>query len=216
MDPFAPAATVLGSLAMNRARIAPVPDLKLPFKEKLMTQKLNVGDAFRSGEVWRTSRGGLYRVMGFETKPGKRRQAVLRVGSDGAGRKVLRDWDGVVGWTLFKAAPMLSIAELEKYGFKPVSYRQQEGTFYAKTLAASDMPQFLKHVVDNEIVFDTDKIVVEVCPDNTVQLVDQDNDYVQEPVLVGSAEGRALLRDAGFIFADEGETKRLAKNQLIE
>lgn len=66
-----------------------------------MAITLNKGDAFQPGEVWKTPKGGLYRVMGYEQKPGKQKQqAVLRVGVDGAGRKILRDWDDVINWVL--------------------------------------------------------------------------------------------------------------------
>ncbi|UVW29195.1 hypothetical protein [Massilia sp. H6] len=47
-----------------------------------MTTTLNKGDAFQPGEVWKTPKGGLYRVMGYEHKPGKPKQAVLNVSSD--------------------------------------------------------------------------------------------------------------------------------------
>jgi hypothetical protein len=65
-----------------------------------MATILNKGDAFQIGEVWKTPKGGLYRVMGYEHKAGKPKQAVLRVGADGAGRKVLRDWDAVIDWVM--------------------------------------------------------------------------------------------------------------------
>jgi len=90
--------------------------------------------------------------------------------------------------------------QLVANGFKPVEYKKQEGVFYAKTLKAADMPYFSEHVVDDMYVFDCDTIVVEVCPDGRVQLVDQDTHYVEEAVPVDSEEGRALLADAGFIF----------------
>jgi hypothetical protein len=61
---------------------------------------LKAGEAFQPGEVWMTPKGFLYRVMGYEDKPGKAKQAILRTGIDGAGRKVLRDWDAVSGWVL--------------------------------------------------------------------------------------------------------------------
>jgi hypothetical protein len=69
---------------------------------------LSKGDAFQPDEVWQTPRGALYRVMGYEHKVGKPKQAVLRLGADGSGRKVLRDWDGVIGWTM---VPALHITE---------------------------------------------------------------------------------------------------------
>lgn len=60
-----------------------------------------VGEVFRPGEVWMTGRGFLHRVMGYVTKEGcEKKQAVLRGGSHGQGRKKLRDWDAVNGWTL--------------------------------------------------------------------------------------------------------------------
>lgn len=85
-------------------------------------------------------------------------------------------------------------------GFKPVNYDGQEGTFYTKILKASAMPRFSKHVVDGETVFDTDNIVVEILPNGSVQLVDQDSDYVEEAVSVDSQAGCDLLEDAGFVF----------------
>lgn len=90
--------------------------------------------------------------------------------------------------------------ELIANGFKPVNYPDQDGEFLAKTLTASDMPYFMQHVVDGEYIFDTDTIVVEVCPDGMVQLVDNDTDYLEEGVPMDSDEGKALLRDAGFHF----------------
>jgi hypothetical protein len=94
----------------------------------------------------------------------------------------------------------VSVENLIANGFNPVTYDGQDGTFYAKRLAASSMPNFYKNVVDNEIVFDSDDIVVEVCPNWCVQLVDQDSDYFEEGVPVDSPEGHALLIDAGFVF----------------
>lgn len=94
--------------------------------------------------------------------------------------------------------------QLIAHGFLPVTYPDQEGTYYAKTLKAKAMPGFLQRAVDNDVIFETDDIVVEVCPDNKVQLVDQNSDYYEEPVLVTSSAGRALLKDAGFEFAIEG------------
>lgn len=70
-----------------------------------MSTKINVGDCFQPGEVWQTPRGLLYRVMSYEHKDGKvRKQAVLRFGADGGGRKVLRDWDSVEGWVIHQHA----------------------------------------------------------------------------------------------------------------
>ena len=100
----------------------------------------------------------------------------------------------------------ITIEALVANGFEPTTYDGQPGTFYVKKLKASQMPYFNEHVVDNELVFDTDEIVVEVfdgeengAPLLVVQLVDQNTDYFEEAVPVESKEGLALLKDAGFI-----------------
>ncbi len=85
-------------------------------------------------------------------------------------------------------------------GFMPTVYQGQNGEYLAKELKASQMPYFMAHIVDNEIVYESDRIVVEVCPNDTVQLADQDADYFEDPVPLDSEEGRALLTDAGCTF----------------
>lgn len=64
--------------------------------------KSNFADCFEPGQVWESPRGFLFAVIGYVETPGKRKQAVLRLGKDGKGRKQLRDWDAVVGWVIFK------------------------------------------------------------------------------------------------------------------
>lgn len=61
-------------------------------------------DSFRPGEVWETPRGTLYRVE--ECRRGGK--AVLRVGKSGGGRKVVRDWDAVIGWVRVSCPPIVS------------------------------------------------------------------------------------------------------------
>ena len=56
--------------------------------------------SFHDGQVWESPRGFLYRVMAV-TRGGK---ATLRLGSDGSGRKVVRDWDAVINWILYSDA----------------------------------------------------------------------------------------------------------------
>lgn len=65
--------------------------------------KRNFADCFVPGQVWESPRGSLYTVIGYVEKPGKRKQAVLRLGENGQGRKQLRDWDAVVGWVIHRA-----------------------------------------------------------------------------------------------------------------
>ena len=61
---------------------------------------VNTGEVFQTGEVWKSPKSFLYLVVGYEEKPGKKKQAVLRLGTHGGGRKKLRDWDAVNGWTI--------------------------------------------------------------------------------------------------------------------
>lgn len=64
--------------------------------------KINTGDCFEVGQVWMSPRGTLYRVMeGPAPMPGHYSpKVVLRQRSNGTGRKVLRDWDAVIGWVI--------------------------------------------------------------------------------------------------------------------
>jgi hypothetical protein len=48
-----------------------------------------------------TPRGTLWSVIGYAAGPGKRKQAVLRMGSNGKGRKQERDWDAVDQWVIY-------------------------------------------------------------------------------------------------------------------
>lgn len=57
---------------------------------------MNRGDNFHEGQVWESPRGTLYKVV----KVVRGGQATLRLGSDGKGRIVRRDWDAVIGWYL--------------------------------------------------------------------------------------------------------------------
>ena len=67
------------------------------------TRALVPGEQFQEGELWRSPRGTLYRVITLMPEPStlrrtRRRLAVLRQGPDGAGRKIIRAWDAVEGW----------------------------------------------------------------------------------------------------------------------
>ena len=52
--------------------------------------------SFHVGQVWESPKGFFYKVMDVN----KGGQATLRLGSDGSGRIVRRDWDAVVNWVL--------------------------------------------------------------------------------------------------------------------
>lgn len=64
-----------------------------------LTLKPVKGETFQYGEVWFSPRGVLWKVVGFA--PAKHcPQAILRLGAEGTGRKRVRDWDKVQGWSL--------------------------------------------------------------------------------------------------------------------
>ncbi|WP_019584170.1 hypothetical protein [Thioalkalivibrio sp. ALE16] len=54
-------------------------------------------NSFHVGQVWGSPKGTFYRVMDRQ-RGGK---ATLRLGADGSGRKMVRDWDAVIGWVLY-------------------------------------------------------------------------------------------------------------------
>lgn len=55
-------------------------------------------NSFHVGQVWESPRHMLYKVI--DVKRGE--MAVLRLGEDGSGRKIVRNWDSVVNWVLYK------------------------------------------------------------------------------------------------------------------
>ena len=78
-----------------------------------MKHTINTGDCFEPGQVWMTPRGTLWLVVGYASSAGKRKQAGLRMGSHGSGRKQDRDWDAVEGWVIHShkdAAPAVGAA----------------------------------------------------------------------------------------------------------
>lgn len=62
----------------------------------VQTNECNRLDSFHAGQVWKSPRGFLWRVIGVK----RGWIAVLRKGEDGKGRKLIKDWDAVVGWTI--------------------------------------------------------------------------------------------------------------------
>ena len=66
-----------------------------------MAHKINTGDCFEPGQIWMTPQGTLWRVLGYNWPPAGRKQAVLRLGANGKGRKHKRDWDAVDQWVIY-------------------------------------------------------------------------------------------------------------------
>lgn len=57
-----------------------------------------IGDSFRLGEVWVSPVGVLWKVVDFDVDHRPKKQAILRQGAAGRGRKIRRDWDAVINW----------------------------------------------------------------------------------------------------------------------
>ncbi|MFY0857254.1 hypothetical protein ACA365_20005 [Enterobacter roggenkampii] len=61
-----------------------------------MPGKVIKGERFQIGEVWQSPRGFLYKVVDVAGK-----EAVLRLGTHGLGRKTKRWVDTISGWSLY-------------------------------------------------------------------------------------------------------------------
>lgn len=66
-----------------------------------MSHQPFTGDYFQVGEVWESPKGILWKVVDYVHRAGKPKQAVMRLGEDGSGRKSERDWDGVHNWVMY-------------------------------------------------------------------------------------------------------------------
>lgn len=64
----------------------------------------SVGDCFVVGQVWKSPRGKLYRVVagGYDHATRLKLEATLRLGVDGKGRIVRRRWDAVENWVIYQ------------------------------------------------------------------------------------------------------------------
>ena len=96
----------------------------------------------------------------------------------------------------------MDIEKLKAAGFMETTYPEQDGVFLTKRMPIKDMPYARVHIVDGELVSETDTAIIEVVPvtlfhGGGVQMVVDQCDYVEETVSLASDEGLALLRDAG-------------------
>lgn len=62
-----------------------------------MITEINNGARFKVGEVWMSPRGYLYLVKEISDS-----QAILKMGTDGSGRKVRRSVDATNGWLIYR------------------------------------------------------------------------------------------------------------------
>ncbi|AHY45250.1 hypothetical protein [Stutzerimonas decontaminans] len=88
--------------------------------------------------------------------------------------------------------------QLAAAGFVETTYDGQEGIFYTKRQQAWDMPYVREHIIDNEEVLPETEVIVEVTPDQHVQMYIRDADYAEGPFALESDEALGLLKDAGF------------------
>ncbi|WP_349432790.1 hypothetical protein Q9L42_020325 (plasmid) [Methylomarinum sp. Ch1-1] len=62
--------------------------------------KYDVGEVFVPGQVWVTSRGGLWKILRYEYRNNEK-FVLMRAGEEGRGRKQYRPWDKVDGWSIW-------------------------------------------------------------------------------------------------------------------
>lgn len=95
----------------------------------------------------------------------------------------------------------VTIDQLIATGFVATNYDGQEGTFFTKRQQAQHMPLVLANVVDNDEVLPETEVIVEVTPDQRVQMYISDAEYLEGPFELASDEAQVLLKDAGFLPA---------------
>jgi hypothetical protein len=76
-------------------------------KGKSMACTPNIGDCFEIGQVWESPRGTLYKIVagGYNHETRTQNSAVLRKGADGKGCTVVRAWDAVANWSIYRHKP---------------------------------------------------------------------------------------------------------------
>lgn len=84
------------------------------------------------------------------------------------------------------------------HGFVSKVYDHEPGEFLNKSFKAKEMPYFASYGIDNEFVFDTSDILLEVTPDERIQLVAQQTDYYEQPVGLFGKHGLLMISNAGL------------------
>lgn len=83
-------------------------------------------------------------------------------------------------------------------GFKFKVYEHVPGEHLSKLLVAKEMPHFRTYGIDNQIVFPESEVLLEVTPDERVQLVVQRTDSYEQPTGVFRKAGLLMLSNAGL------------------
>lgn len=85
-------------------------------------------------------------------------------------------------------------------GFSDHVYDGQDGVFIRKELTCGEMPNVKASLVDGDILTNDTTCVVEICPDQMLQLYIADTDYVERYAFKEHYEGWiALAGDAGVV-----------------
>lgn len=92
---------------------------------------------------------------------------------------------------------MITAELLELAGFTAATYPDSEGVFYIKRLPIHTMPSVARDLVDGDNIQSADELCIEVCPNNTIQLLVLSVDHAETDIPLDSDEGREILREAG-------------------
>lgn len=116
------------------------------------------------------------------------------------GSTVDNDPEAEISWIEEKDAMDITPEKLTAAGFAETFYEhdRESGAFYVKRLPAGQVPYARDSLIDGDFIMDDDEVVIEVTPDQSVQMVVPAADFVVEPVPVGSDEGRDMLRGIGL------------------
>lgn len=96
--------------------------------------------------------------------------------------------------------PLEILNAFKTAGFSEHIYNGQEGVFIRKEMTCGDMPSVKENFVDGDFVLDETKCVIEICPNEMIQLYIPDIDHVERFEYKGHFDGWiALAKDAGVI-----------------
>lgn len=85
------------------------------------------------------------------------------------------------------------------HGFSPRVYDHELCAEYlGRLFQASAMPHFSSYGIDDETIYPDTMILLEVTPDEQIQLAAQDVDFFEEPVSIFQEAGLVTMSNAGL------------------